>query len=152
MCVCGTLEWNVQQKPKICDIIPKHNTMKYIISADLWLTARIGQQPHLLKKQRQQRQQRQCLPHVATVPVAVAVAVTGAGAATGAEVGEENESTGPSSVWKITCTCHSPLPMLCHVACIAYTLKNRTASKKITFVLYILFFNKNNFMAKSFIV
>lgn len=51
MCVCGMPERNVQQKPKICDIIPKHNTMKYIISADLWLTARIGQQPHLLKKQ-----------------------------------------------------------------------------------------------------
>lgn len=31
--------------------------MKYIISADLWLTAGIGQQPHLLKKQRQNRQQ-----------------------------------------------------------------------------------------------
>lgn len=31
--------------------------MKYIISADLWLTAGIGQQPHLLKKQRQHRQQ-----------------------------------------------------------------------------------------------
>lgn len=52
--------------------------MKYIISADLWLTARIGQQPHLLKKQRQQR-----LPHAAAAAATVTGAGTGAGGAAG---------------------------------------------------------------------
>lgn len=83
-------ERNVQQKPKICDIIPKHNTMKYIISADLWLTARIGQQPHLLKKQQTPSACHMVTPH--TDPHTHGV--------TGAEVLPLQRG-----VCKITCTC-----------------------------------------------